>query len=148
MLFYVKKLGFFPDFKLLWLMDETKKNLPMELDFLHEAHNADMLRNLMTHCKWLKIPKVYWNYSTERVLVMEYMDGGQINDLGYLQKEKISPREVTQKVGTLYSEMIFSHGFVHCDPHPGNLLVNKNKVNGETQIVLLDHGLYTVSESE
>lgn len=45
----------FPDFKLLWLVDETKKNLPRELDFLHEGKNADMLRTLMTHCKWLKV---------------------------------------------------------------------------------------------
>ena len=40
--------------------------------------------------------------------------------------------------------MIFKHGYVHCDPHPGNVLVRKNE-RGETEIVLLDHGLYTVS---
>jgi aarF domain-containing kinase len=90
---------------------------------------------------------VYWDLSTERVLVMEYCEGGQINDLKYINKKKISTREVSEKVGALYSEMIFSHGFVHCDPHPGNLLVNKDE-NGETQICLLDHGLYTVSRND
>lgn len=74
---------------------------------------------------------------------MEYCDGGQINDLAYLNRNGISAREVSEKVGRLYSEMIFSHGFVHCDPHPGNLMVNRD-VNGDTQICLLDHGLYTV----
>lgn len=43
----------------------------------------------------------------------------------------------------LYGEMIFKHGFVHSDPHPGNILVRKMK-NGSTEIILLDHGLYAV----
>jgi aarF domain-containing kinase len=51
-------------------------------------------------------------------------------------------------MGMIYSRMIFSHGFVHCDPHPGNVLVNPigdAKKDREFQIVLLDHGLYQVS---
>jgi len=138
----------FPDFKLLWLVDETKKNLPQELDFLHEASNADILRALMGDVQWLKIPRVHWNVSTERVLVMEYCAGGQINDEKYLREHKIPTHEVAEKLGRLYSEMIFSHGFVHCDPHPGNLLVSKNPVDGSVQISLLDHGLYTTLSPE
>jgi len=48
----------FPDFKLLWLLEETKKNLPNELNFLMEGQNADQLRGLMAHCRWLKV-RVY-----------------------------------------------------------------------------------------
>lgn len=44
----------------------------------------------------------------------------------------------------MYSEMIFVHGFVHCDPHPGNVLVRKGPESNKTEIVLLDHGLYQV----
>ena len=51
--------------------------------------------------------------------------------------------QVSRDLGKLYSEMIFVQGYVHCDPHPGNVLVNKTKKG--TQIVLLDHGLYQVS---
>jgi len=47
----------FPDFKLLWLADEMKKNLPQELDFLQEGRNAQMMRELMKKYKWLKVPK-------------------------------------------------------------------------------------------
>ena len=47
-------------------------------------------------------------------------------------------------LGKLYSEMIFEHGYIHSDPHPGNVLVRRH--NGEEQIVLLDHGLYTVGD--
>lgn len=44
----------------------------------------------------------------------------------------------------MYSEMIFVNGFVHCDPHPGNVLVRKCPKSNKTEIVLLDHGLYQV----
>lgn len=47
-------------------------------------------------------------------------------------------------LGKLYSEMIFVHGYVHCDPHPGNVLVRRNQITNEEEIVLLDHGLYSV----
>lgn len=52
--------------------------------------------------------------------------------------------EISNKLGCLYSEMIFKKGFVHSDPHPGNLLINKDK-NGQLNLILLDHGLYAVS---
>lgn len=47
----------------------------------------------------------------------------------------------------MYSEMIFVNGFVHCDPHPGNVLVRKCPGTGKVEIVLLDHGLYQVGEA-
>uniref|UniRef100_A0A8C4Q9P0 AarF domain-containing protein kinase 1 n=1 Tax=Eptatretus burgeri TaxID=7764 RepID=A0A8C4Q9P0_EPTBU len=54
----------------------------------------------------------------------------------------ICPLEVSRKLGMMYSEMIFVNGFVHCDPHPGNVLVRKDPNSAETQLILLDHGLY------
>lgn len=75
---------------------------------------------------------------------MEYVDGGQVNDINYMKENKINPFDVSDKLGVLYSEMIFRNGFVHSDPHPGNILVKKEE-DGKTYIVLLDHGLYAVS---
>ncbi len=49
------------------------------------------------------------------------------------------------KLGQLFSEMIFQQGFVHCDPHPGNILVRCGSNTGKLEIVMLDHGLYSVS---
>ena len=51
--------------------------------------------------------------------------------------------KVSSKVGQIYSEMIFVQGFIHCDPHPGNILIRKNS-KGNVEIVMLDHGLYQV----
>ncbi len=75
---------------------------------------------------------------------MEYCEGGFINDLEYLKQNNISTKEVCEKLGLLYSKMIFDHGFVHCDPHPGNIIV-KGRGDGSVELSLLDHGLYTVS---
>jgi Predicted unusual protein kinase len=91
----------------------------------------------------LQVPKVYWNLSTSRVLTMEYVEGGQINDLAYIRSNDIDRYEVADKLSQLYSQMIFIHGFVHSDPHPGNILVKKTPKG--VDIVLLDHGLYAVS---
>lgn len=52
--------------------------------------------------------------------------------------------QISQNLGKIYSEMIFVNGFVHCDPHPGNVLVRKCPESNKTEIVLLDHGLYQV----
>lgn len=75
---------------------------------------------------------------------MEYLEGGQVNDLEYIKANSINPFEVSDKLGQLYSNMIFVEGFVHSDPHPGNILVHKQP-SGRTDIILLDHGLYAVS---
>lgn len=83
--FIIKSMSIiFPDFQMQWLVDETKKNIAKELDFIQEGHNAERLAKLFSAYKWLKVPKIFWEYSTERVLVMEYVDGGQVNDIRYI----------------------------------------------------------------
>ncbi|XP_064484015.1 aarF domain-containing protein kinase 1-like isoform X2 [Ornithodoros turicata] len=131
----------FPEFTLMWLADETKRNLPVELDFIHEGHNTERVKNMFKHFKWLKVPDVRWDLTSKRVLTMEFCEGGQVNDKEYLTKQNISASQVSERLGKLYSEMIFVHGYVHCDPHPGNLLIQPGS-DGPT-LVLLDHGLYT-----
>ncbi|CAI5450144.1 unnamed protein product [Caenorhabditis angaria] len=130
----------FPEFKLMWLVDEVKRNLPKELDFEHEAKNADEARKRFKHLDFLKIPEIRYDFTTKRVLTMEYCEGCHVDNLEYLKKHSISPRDVCKKIGKTISEMIFLQGFLHSDPHPGNILINPKK-NGY-EIVLLDHGLY------
>lgn len=131
----------FPDFQMQWLVDESKKNLPKELDFKQEGENAEKAAAMFSTYPWLKVPKIFWEYSTSRVLVMEYVKGGKVDDLEYIDKHKIDRLDVAEKLGHLYSRMIFIDGFVHSDPHPGNILLRKNEKN-QTEVLLLDHGLY------
>eukprot|EP00095_Tigriopus_kingsejongensis_P002163 maker-scaffold248_size238799-snap-gene-1.33 protein:Tk02163 transcript:maker-scaffold248_size238799-snap-gene-1.33-mRNA-1 annotation:"hypothetical protein LOTGIDRAFT_121554" len=139
----VRAVGFvFPDFEFMWLAEEMKKNLPLELSFTEEGKNAEKISVLMDKFSWLKIPAIHWELTTDRILVMEYCPGGHINDAEYIKKHKINPWDISKKLGQMYAEMIFRYGYVHCDPHPGNVLVQKDD-SGHDQIVLLDHGLYT-----
>ncbi|XP_077319716.1 aarF domain-containing protein kinase 1 [Lithobates pipiens] len=140
LLHIVKKI--FPQFEFMWLIEEAKKNLPLELDFLNEGRNAERLADMVSRFPFLKIPRIHWELSTKRLLVMEYVEGGQVNDREYMERNKIDVNQVSCALGKLYSEMIFVHGFVHCDPHPGNVLVRQNAEIGGPEIILLDHGLY------
>ncbi|XP_046747285.1 aarF domain-containing kinase 1 isoform X2 [Diprion similis] len=130
----------FPDFKFDWIVDESKKNIPQELDFTLEGRNAEKVKSLFKDFHWLKVPNIFWELSSSRVLTMEFLEGGHVNDVNYLKEHNVNPYEVSGKLGRLYSRMIFVDGFVHSDPHPGNILI-RNK-DHEAEIVLLDHGLY------
>ncbi|XP_021398513.1 aarF domain-containing protein kinase 1 isoform X4 [Lonchura striata] len=146
LLLVVKQI--FPDFEFMWLVEEAKKNLPLELDFLNEGRNAEKVAHMLKNFDFLKVPRIYWDLSTRRVLLMEFMEGGQVNDRAYMERNGINVNEISRNLGKLYSEMIFVNGFVHCDPHPGNVLVKKCPASGKAHIILLDHGLYQVlSES-
>lgn len=145
--FLVHALGWiFPEFDYIWLAEETKKNLPLELDFLNEGKNCERVGRVLKKFKYLKVPKIYWEFSSERVLTMEYCDGGKVDNVQYMKDNNISVNKVTEHLGELYSEMIFVQGVVHCDPHPGNVLVKQTKHG--PQIILLDHGLYQTLTDE
>lgn len=132
----------FPEFKFLWLVEETKRNIPRELNFIEEAKNIEKVSQIFKHYPWLKIPQVHPELCTSRVLVMDFMEGGQINDVEYITKNNLDVYEISDKLGKLYSEMIFNSGFVHSDPHPGNILVRKSQNSNSAELILLDHGLY------
>lgn len=75
---------------------------------------------LSTDTFW-QVPKVFWEFSTSRVLTMEYCDGFEIAALEKEKKGEFEPfrKEISRKITQLYSDMIFLHGYVHCDPHHG-----------------------------
>ncbi|KAG2446176.1 hypothetical protein HXX76_000769 [Chlamydomonas incerta] len=144
----------FPDFDYRWLVDEIKENLPRELDFRHEAANSERCRaNLEASAKagaWhadrVHVPAVDYRTCSPRILTMEFIDGVGVTDVAALKRLGVSPREVSLLVAETFNEMIFTHGYVHCDPHAANMLVRKK--DGHVQLVLLDHGLYkAISDS-
>ncbi|KAG4975233.1 hypothetical protein JHK87_032054 [Glycine soja] len=152
---------FFPSFDYRWLIDEISESLPkasfyvmMELDFLTEAKNSERclenFHKLSPHiANYVYAPKVYWNLSTSKLLTMEFMEGAYVNDVKTIQKLGINLHELSTLVSQTFAEMMFKHGFVHCDPHAANLLVrplpsSKASIWGrrKPQLILLDHGLY------
>ncbi|OWA51706.1 putative aarF domain-containing protein kinase 1 [Hypsibius exemplaris] len=131
----------FPEFKFVWLAEETEKILPLELDFLNEGKNCERMAKILSKFSYVKLPKIFWEYSTKRILTMEFCDGGRIDDLTYYKKEGISPSQAFCRISKVFSEMIFIDGYLHCDPHPGNILVSKD-LDGLPILTLLDHGVH------
>nr|CAG4640769.1 EOG090X047B [Eulimnadia texana] len=140
---------FFPDFKLMWLVEETKRNLPCELDFTMEGKNAEQAAKLLQHLDWLHVPKVHWDLTTSRVLTMEFCDGLEVGSLAQTTDPVLASKktEVAKRITQLFAEMIFENGYVHCDPHPGNVKVQLDE-RGSLVLHLLDHGLYTKLSTE
>ncbi|KAI7851026.1 ABC1 family-domain-containing protein [Circinella umbellata] len=139
----------FPEFGFAWLADEMRESLPRELDFVHEAQNAKLVsQNFAEDIKYrrtaLLVPEVIW--AKRRILCMEFIEGSRIDDLDYMKKHGINPAQVSAEFSEAFSKMIFLHGFVHCDPHPGNVLIRPAKDPKHSKfnfdIVLIDHGLY------
>lgn len=150
--FYKFLAAAIPGLNLEWLAAESRRHLLEELDFETEADNADRARALLTPefpPDKLYIPDVIRNLSGKRVLTMDFAEGVPVDKImaegGYGhgpggQKRKA---EVAQLVQQVFASMIFIHGFVHCDPHPGNMLVDRTG-----RLVLLDHGVYRTLDPE
>eukprot|EP00808_Paulinella_micropora_P010219 g54933.t1 len=146
----------FEAFDLAWMHPELRSNLEKELDFENEGRNGDRCAALFAENKTIVVPRVYWQLTSPRVLTMEFMHGVKITQQEELQKMGISARQVGAVAMSSLTEQIFLHGFVHCDPHPGNILVRPLDATGRPitpqqamqqpteafQLVLLDHGLY------
>lgn len=135
----------FPEFELTWLAEEMRTNLPKEMDFIHEANNARRAQEDFRDVKTsLYIPEVL--VASKRVLVMEFIQGGRVDDLPYLSDNNIDRNSVALELSRIFNRMVFLNGFFHADPHPGNLLIRPSPPNSKSpysfEIVLLDHGLY------
>jgi len=125
-----------PAIQLQPIVDYLQETLPLELDFEHEAASMSSLRTALAHRDDVLVPAVVPDLCTERLLVMEYIDGIKITDREALEQAGISPHEVARLLNDLYADQMLHLGILHADPHPGNLLVQPGP-----RLVLLDHGL-------
>lgn len=107
-----------------------------EMDFLREARHIINLGHDLNRHRSAKIPKVYEQLTTSRTLVMEWVDGKQLNQLTDEDKQTLDLASVAEKVARLYLEMIFVNGFYHADPHPGNIMIM-----ADGRLGLLDFGM-------
>lgn len=128
------------------MIDEWCREAPKELDFDHEAENTRKVsRNLGCKNKNdvmpgnqvdVLIPEVI--QSTEKVLILEYMDGVRLNDCESLKAFGIDKQKLVEEITRAYAHQIYVDGFFNGDPHPGNFLVSKEPPH---RPVLLDFGL-------
>jgi ubiquinone biosynthesis protein len=102
---------------------EFRRVVRRELDFAREARNLQQFERDFVRSPHVRIPRLYPELSTARVLTMEWLDGARLSDPAVKQIPNIDLGEVTRHGAEMYLDMIFHHGFYHGDPHPGNLIV-------------------------
>jgi ubiquinone biosynthesis protein len=118
------------------LVDEFARSIRQELDYRLEARNADQFRRNFARSDTVRVPRVYWRYTTARVLTLEFLHGTQLADLEPETRSEEERRVLAYKMTDAWMEMIFRHGFFHGDPHPANILVLEDGTVG-----LVDFGL-------
>ncbi|MGS0764437.1 ABC1 kinase family protein [Syntrophomonas curvata] len=122
-------------YRITEIVDELGQAILNEVDFRKEARNADIFYRNFRQEKHVVVPRVFWDYSSGKVLTLEYLEGIKISDPVGLKKAGYDPvRIATNLVDALFKQ-VYEHGFFHADPHPGNLAV----VDGEG-IIFYDFG--------
>ncbi|KAL2767382.1 putative aarF domain-containing protein kinase 5, partial [Daubentonia madagascariensis] len=130
-----------PSFGFSWVLQDLKGTLAQELDFKNEGHNAERCARELGHFHYLVVPRVHWDKSSKRVLTADFCDGCKVTDVEAITSQGLAVQDVAEKLIQAFAEQIFYTGFIHSDPHPGNVLVRKGP-DGKAELVLLDHGLY------
>ncbi len=115
---------------------ECCKILWEETDYLNEGRNADTFRRNFREHSWVKVPRVYWRYSSPRVLSLEYLPGIKISHYEAIESAGLDRKLLARLGAEAYLRQLLNDGFFHADPHPGNLAVG---ANGE--LIFYDFGM-------
>lgn len=121
----------------LGLVNEFSENIKRELDFRLEANNMRRFASNFEDTPWIHVPKVYpENCCTQRVIIMEYIEGIYISDIERLRKEGYDLKLIARRGAEIGFRSTLDHGFFHADPHPGNLMILPGN-----EVCLLDYGM-------
>jgi aarF domain-containing kinase len=135
---------FFPSFDFGFMVDEFKSRLEKEIDFEAEGRNCERLGLAFADDARIDTPEVFWDLTTRRVLTMEFIDGEKLTNIEGMREKGLDPEHAALALSDCFARMLLVHGYIHGDPHPGNLLCRAHPDgSGRTQVVLLDHGLYS-----
>ncbi len=125
------------------MVEDFAHQIVKELDFTRDARNADRMARNFRDVPGIRFPKIYWQFSSPHLLVMEFVEGVRIDDREAIMAMGFDPHEIGVRGFHAYLKMIFEDGFFHGDPHPGNLLVTK-----DGDIVFLDFGIVGILRPE
>lgn len=126
----------FQPYRLSATMSELRRMMRAELDFCREARNQQQFARHFAGDPRVRIPEIYSDLSTKRVLTMEWLNGEKLSNLVNDPTAADKLPEYAHRGAGIYLKMIFEHGFYHADPHPGNLMLMPDGAIG-----LLDFGM-------
>ena len=120
----------------LELVREFERSLARELDFTIEARNADRIRKNLRKLEWVKVPRVYWAWTSPTLSVQELIEGIPARRLDKLDEAGVDRPLVARRGAEAAWKMALEDGFFHADPHPGNFLIMPGN-----RIGMLDYGM-------
>ena len=129
----------YASFQPMALVKMFEKSIRKELNFKLEIANLQQFAKNFVGNPDIYSPRGYAEFTTERVLCMEYIDGLKITDPAILEEIGMTGRELALKGINLYFTQVFDHGFFHADPHPGNIFILRDK-----KICFIDYGMMGV----
>lgn len=120
----------------LGIYDECCRILWEEIEYLNEGRNADTFRRNFRAVDWVKVPRIYWRYTSPRVLTLEYAPGIKISHYEALEAAGIDRKAIARQGAEAYLHQLLNNGFFHADPHPGNIAVS-----AEGALIFYDFGM-------
>jgi predicted unusual protein kinase regulating ubiquinone biosynthesis (AarF/ABC1/UbiB family) len=108
-----------------------------EIDFYNEVSNMKSFKSQFKSTKWIKVPMPYEGLCDNDIIVMEYVPAAKINDLIEIEKMNFDPSKISEKLLECFFIQIVQNGFVHIDPHPGNVGIDESG-----KIVFYDYGMF------
>jgi predicted unusual protein kinase regulating ubiquinone biosynthesis (AarF/ABC1/UbiB family) len=118
------------------MLEEFRKTLLKELDFRQEARNLAALRENLGEFERIVVPQAIEDYTTSRVLTTEFVPGVKVTDLAPVARTELDGSALADELFRAYLKQILVDGFVHADPHPGNVFLTD-----DDRIALLDPGM-------
>jgi ubiquinone biosynthesis protein len=118
------------------MAEEFRSSLLGELDYRREAENLTVLGELLADFDRIVVPQPVDDYTTSRVLTMDYVDGRSIDSLGPLRRTELDCEDLADQLIGAYLQQVLVHGFFHADPHPGNVLLTRDH-----RLALIDLGM-------
>jgi ubiquinone biosynthesis protein len=135
-----KRMPSLKSFDPIGLVKNFEDSILKEIDFINESINVQRfynnLKNDTSLDQFAEAPKVYTEYTTSKVLALEFISGTKIDQIEELKRKKIDVKVTARRLAISYYKQIFEYGFFHADPHPGNLFVMPNG-----HICYLDFGM-------
>lgn len=125
------------------MIDEFAKSLKAELDYNAEGRNGERIANHFIDNQGIKIPRIHWEFSTSKVLTMDFIKGIKINHYKQLDEEGYDRRIIAERLANSMLQQILIDGFYHGDPHPGNIVILPGNV-----VSLMDFGMVGRLEEE
>ncbi|MBW4563427.1 MAG: AarF/ABC1/UbiB kinase family protein [Mojavia pulchra JT2-VF2] len=108
------------------IYEECCRILWEEIDYLNEGRNADTFRRNFRGYDWVKVPRIYWRYTSSRVLTLEYLPGIKISQYEAIEAAGLDRKIIARQGAQAYLLQLLNNGFFHADPHPGNIAVSPN----------------------